>query len=115
MMALLDGKNVIWIEGANECVVRSIEDLKQYGFRLHSIRIWNKSDIYPTFHFFGEDTIDFAYLDDHWEMIGSDGVGFTSDFLRDAMMFLSLLNASAKEIDFDLIKLVYGLKEEEEE
>lgn len=111
MVAVKDKKGIIFLDGATECVVRSIEALKEWGFRLHSIRIWNEGDIYPTFHFFAKDTVDIMYVNDHWEMIASDGEGFNSALLGRLALFLSNLNVYDHEIDFDLIRLIYGLEE----
>lgn len=111
MVAVKDKKELIFLEGATECVVRSIEALKEYGLRLHSIYIRREGDIYQTFHFFGKDTVDITYVDDHWEMIASDGEGFDSKLLFRLTRFLTDLNMYGNEIDFDLIRSVYGLEE----
>lgn len=110
MVAVKGEKELIFLEMENECVVRYIESLKEHGLRPHSIRIWNEGDIYPTFHFFAKDAVDIMYVDDHWEMIASDGVGFDSKLLGKLATFLSNLNIHDHEIDFDLIRSVYGLE-----
>lgn len=111
MVAVRDKKELIFLNEATECVVRSIEILKGYGLILHSIRFWNKGDIYPTFHFFAKDTVDIMYVNDHWEMIASDGEGFDSALLGRLALFLSNLNVYDHEVEFDLIRSVYSLEE----
>lgn len=111
MIAVKDKKELIFLEGANDYVVRNIESLKECGLRLHSIYIWHEGDIYPTFHFFAKDTVDVMHVDDHWEMIASDGVGFDTKLLSKLTLFLSNLNIYDNEVDFDLIRSVYSLEE----
>ena len=111
MVAVRDKKELIFLNEATECVVRNIEIFKGYGLILHSIRIWNEGDIYPTFHFFAKDTVDIMYVNDHWEMIASDGEGFDSSLLGRLALFLSNLNVYDHEVDFDLIRLIYSLEE----
>lgn len=110
MIAVKDKKELIFLEGVNEYVVRGIQSLKDYGLRLHSIYIRHEGDIYQTFHFFGKDTVDITYADDHWEMVASNGVGFDAKLLSKLSLFLSDLTLYSDEVDFDLIRSVYGLE-----